>query len=467
MQRNYPLSGPTARRRHHQNHFDSSSNSQGGSAGPQVKVVSTSLLGQPLNNTSTFNPISQPLTTSCTAEVESSGSAAPKKSTPPPLPQLSSPISPLSPPYNSNNITSSWSRKNDLSEYGSSDSGFEYDYKDSSSYIGSSGWEPQNIVDMPCRERTTEFRTAAKSLQMKHQANGFAQKPKRKVVADSVQFNQIAKRIGRDLSQTCAKMEKLALLAKRKSLFNDRVGEIEDLTQSVRQDISGLNKQIATLQEFQRSHILSSPGFEAQRSSSGCPQGQNHSKSVVVGLQSRLAAVSTEFKSVLEVRTENLKQQKSRREKFSQSNPIPSSLPPSASSGNMGSVLLSDEYAASNGFVSLDMDNVENQRMHQQQVQLIDEQESYVNARASAMESIESSVVELGSIFKQLASLVSEQGETIQRIDANVEETSLNVEAGHMELLKYFRSISNNRWLAIKVFGVLIVFFIIFIIFLA
>lgn len=325
------------------------------------------------------------------------------------------------------------------------------------------------IVDMPCRERTSEFRTAAKSLQMKQQAaNGYHQKPKRKIVADSVQFNQMAKRIGRDLSQTCAKVEKLAMLSKKKSLFNDRVGEIDELTAYVKQDISGLNKQIATLQEFVQNHVMAQPGFEAGSGSGGHhggrPQGQNHSRSVVVGLQSRLAAVSTEFKTVLEVRTENLKQQKSRREKFSQSQPIPSSLPPSASSGNMGSVLLSDEYAASNGFVSLDMDNLEKQRM-QQQVQLIDEQDQYAQSRSNAMENIETSIVELGSIFRQLAHLISEQGETIQRIDANVEETSMNVEAAHMELLKYFRSISSNRWLAIKVFGILIVFFIIFIVF--
>jgi syntaxin 5 len=49
----------------------------------------------------------------------------------------------------------------------------------------------------------------------------------------------------------------------------------------------------------------------------------------------------------------------------------------------------------------------------------------------------------------------------------NVEETSLQVESAHMELLKYFKNISKNRWLAVKVFGTLIVFFIIFIVFLA
>ena len=111
----------------------------------------------------------------------------------------------------------------------------------------------------------------------------------------------------------------------------------------------------------------------------------------------------------------------------------------------------------------------------------MDEQQSYAQARADTMLNIESNINELGQIFKQLANLVAEQGETIQRyvetvfssnfahfrIDMNVEETSLQVESAHMELLKYFKNISKNRWLAVKVFGTLIVFFIIFIVFLA
>lgn len=53
------------------------------------------------------------------------------------------------------------------------------------------------------------------------------------------------------------------------------------------------------------------------------------------------------------------------------------------------------------------------------------------------------------------------------RIDANVEDTQLNVEAAHTEILKYFQSVSSNRWLMIKVFFVLAIFFIIFVVFFA
>ncbi len=53
------------------------------------------------------------------------------------------------------------------------------------------------------------------------------------------------------------------------------------------------------------------------------------------------------------------------------------------------------------------------------------------------------------------------------RIDANISETQGNVEAAHTELLKYFKGITSNRWLMMKVFAVVLVFFIIFIVFVA
>ncbi|VDM41893.1 unnamed protein product [Toxocara canis] len=332
---------------------------------------------------------------------------------------------------------------NSLPSKGSSDSLNSYSFTSAVSF------------EMPQRDRTAEFRTTAKSYQMKVQANGYIpQESRNNLVQQSVQFNQLAKRIGRDLSHTCAKMEKLAELAKKRSLFDDRMVEVEELSQMIKQDITGLNKQIASLQEYSKRN-----GMGARKE-----QGRGHSQLVVVGLQSKLASVSKDFQSVLEMRTENLKQQKSRREKFSQCQPVPSTLPPSVSTGSMGSVLLQDEANASSS-VAVDMDHLEKHRM-QQQISLIDEQDAYVQARSSTMENIESSISELGQIFRQLASLVSEQGEVITRIDSNVEETSMNVEAAHTELVKYFHSISQNRWLMIKVFGVLIIFFIIFIVFL-
>ncbi|KAL3973167.1 KRAB domain-containing zinc finger protein [Sarotherodon galilaeus] len=301
---------------------------------------------------------------------------------------------------------------------------------------------------MTCRDRTLEFQSACKSLQGRQQNGVQPSKPALSALRQRSDFTVMAKRIGKDLSNTFAKLEKLTILAKRKSLFDDKAVEIEELTYIIKQDINSLNKQIAQLQDLVRSR--------------GAPGGrhiQSHSNTIVVSLQSKLASMSNDFKSVLEVRTENLKQQRSRREQFSQ--PPASSSPLMANNFN-GSVLMQEE-SRSRGDVAIDMDSPTNPL----QLQLIDEQDSYIQSRADTMQNIESTIVELGSIFQQLAHMVKEQEETVQRIDANVEDTQLNVEAAHTEILKYFQSVSSNRWLMIKIFLVLVVFFIIFVVFFA
>lgn len=91
-------------------------------------------------------------------------------------------------------------------------------------------------------------------------------------------------------------------VAKRKSLFDDRSAEIQELTYIIKGDINSLNQQIAKLQEISKAH----------RKKTNAKHLLSHSSNMVVALQAKLASMSTDFKQVLEVRTENLKQQKSR-----------------------------------------------------------------------------------------------------------------------------------------------------------
>ena len=74
-----------------------------------------------------------------------------------------------------------------------------------------------------------------------------------------------------------------------------------------------------------------------------------------------------------------------------------------------GSSLLYQQ-AGNNETVAVDMEPL----LHQHQ-QIYDHNDDYIKSRATAMESIESTIVELGGIFQQLAHLVSEQEEQIKR----------------------------------------------------
>lgn len=93
-------------------------------------------------------------------------------------------------------------------------------------------------------------------------------------------------------------------VAKRKSLFDDRPAEIQELTYIIKGDLNSLNQQIARLQEVSKS----------QRRQTNAKHLLSHSSNMVLALQAKLANMSTDFKQVLEVRTENLKLQKNRRD---------------------------------------------------------------------------------------------------------------------------------------------------------
>jgi len=306
------------------------------------------------------------------------------------------------------------------------------------------------------RDRTAEFRNTVRSLKGRNLNNGHLGSHRNGglVAREATQFMDIAKSIGKDITATYTKLEKLTLLARRKTIFDDKPVEIQELTYIIKQDIAHLNKQIGQLQTIAK----------AQRKDQGAHQ-QGHSTSVVVQLQSKLAAMSNNFKQVLEVRTENLKSQRSRAEQFS-SGGVTSSLPQSAKQGyHAGSVL---EMEDSMGGSSLGGDTaVIDMGQTSAMATLHQDTDSYYSSRADAMHTIESTIVELGGIFSQLATMVKEQEEMVTRIDNNVDDTALNVELGHNEILKYFQSVTSNRWLMVKIFGVLIFFFLLFIIFMA
>jgi syntaxin 5 len=284
------------------------------------------------------------------------------------------------------------------------------------------------------------------------------------------EFSHMASSIGKDISSTTVKLNKLAQLAKRKTLFDDRPVEISELTFIIKQDIAGINKQIAALQSYAKH----------RQGSSGSSEGKmvdEHNNNVVMMLQSNLATTSTTFKDVLELRTQNMKESKSRTEQFmyttqAVANQTPSLLYSSRSDpmgdGSSNPYDSKGKGRAQNGDVlALDLDSAEVGGRSQDggfmQMQMVEQQDSYIQQRSTAIESIETTIAELGQIFSQLANMVAEQRDTVQRIDADTHDIVANVEGGQRELLKVLARVSNSRWLMLKIFGVLIVFFLVFI----
>lgn len=167
--------------------------------------------------------------------------------------------------------------------------------------------------------------------------------------------------------------------------------------------------------------------------------------------------------------------------------------------------------------------------LQQQQQQQVVLQDTYHESRSEALQNVESTIVELGGIFQQLAHMVPpppprprahaccvthvdlpvqcwpgthasllhghvivdnqlfhrivrlalvlikcslwsgigelqvhEQGEMAVRIDENLGDSVANVDSAQAQLLKYLNTVSSNRWLIMKILGVLMFFSMIF-----
>ena len=61
---------------------------------------------------------------------------------------------------------------------------------------------------------------------------------------------------------------------------------------------------------------------------------------------------------------------------------------------------------------------------------------SMLREREQAIRKIESDIVEVNQIFKDLATMVHDQGEVIDSIEANIESTGIQIQEGTQQLIK-------------------------------
>jgi len=245
------------------------------------------------------------------------------------------------------------------------------------------------------------------------------------------EMNVWSAEIGSEIHQASLKVQELRKLARSKGIFNDKTSDINQLTFSVKQDITRLNQKIEAL-------------TEKAKGSGPNKAYQAHSSNMVDALKTRLLEVTKDFKDALEDRTKALEQQDNRRKMYS------------AGGG-----------AANNPFQPRALGNPEDleggggggrgQAMSMQ----------YATSRVEAVQSVQKTIGELAQMFQKMAVMVTAQEEMIQRIDHDIDDTLSNVNEGQDHLLKYFHHISSNRMLIIKVFLILVFFVIFFVVFLA
>ncbi|KYQ92847.1 t-SNARE family protein [Tieghemostelium lacteum] len=314
---------------------------------------------------------------------------------------------------------------------------------------------------MVYKDRTSEFSSLAETIKRKQQQNGVTL-GKNKIIPRSQisTFAYAAAKISQGVHETSEKLLQLTNMAKNTDLFMDSSTQMEELTYVIKQDIQSLNREIRALESISKS------------SSKANKQTEDHSDTIVGFLNLKLVNATKDFKDILEVRTESIKQQQEKLDSFTgQSNSF-------AYQDNTGSVTSPKEMLRHRSNTNTRDDpyrfddyNNGNSNNYSDEHSILMPQEmiatNHTAERLRAAEGIASTIHQLEGIFSQLANLVASQNDTIERIDTNIDNSLVNISRGHDSLVKTLANISSNRGLIIKTFLVLIVFLVIFIVFMA
>ncbi|KAF6014177.1 hypothetical protein HII13_000522 [Brettanomyces bruxellensis] len=338
------------------------------------------------------------------------------------------------------------------------------------------------------QDRTLEFKQCVNTFERQNAKSrkSYSDQTKRQPRSSAINRNQFTKdasKIAKDIARVTESLSKLAQLAKRKQLFNERASDIIELTYVIKQDIFGIEKSLKVLQQKANA-----------KGGSSDKQLDLYNKNVVQLLNTKTKNISEAFRDVLQrSRQEQLlatakpgngstapdASGKHQEDRLQNANSIPYALRSKANGQNASAMSKSSEnpfmapLSGADGTADPAISDITNigdnsdvlaLPNQSQQMLLMHEQDNrYLQERNSAVETIESTINEVGGLFQQLATMVQEQGEVIQRIDDNVEDVSLNIGGAHRELLKYYNSISSNRWLMLKIFGILIIFFLLWV----
>lgn len=264
-------------------------------------------------------------------------------------------------------------------------------------------------------------------------------------------FNAATSDVVKSVRRTRFKLERLSQLVRRSSLFEDATDEISGLIHSANEEVT----QASTRFRAAKSELAKASEYARQKRDKTAIF--NHVYAMEAATQTEIEETSRFFKALLRRRSETMRRMHERREVFGAAKnddedkkrpkrtrvPVFDDLPRPSSSSETPQVT------------------------SQAQMELLIPDQTYHTSRASATRDIEGQVQEIGSIFGKLTSLISQQEEQIERIEANVEDTDHNVSASADVLRDRLSSMSDTTTTAIKVAGILAATAVIYTIFLA
>jgi len=318
------------------------------------------------------------------------------------------------------------------------------------------GMEPEIKVETSCDRSTDFFRIANQLGNRSHEYED----PRKGGVSHFIDQSSALELQMSDVDENLARLEKLT---KNANLFNTQSEKIQELTNGVDFSINDLDREIKELDQI----------IDAERS------GNDHMKEssdiIVEILKSKLFHMTERFKSLLQARTENLKQTEERRSNLSFVKPSKSALE-NKFVKKMKNKSMKQKGGNQNPFSHLGKQNgvhattpgganhadpESNALLGQEEV--YDTQ--YHENRLGSIEEIQKTLYRLSDMYNRMGQVVHEHEIMIGRIEDSTEKSLHNMREGRNQLVEYHEGISSNRKLVIKVFMILMVFAALYIMF--
>ncbi|CAD7928248.1 unnamed protein product [Amoebophrya sp. A120] len=246
--------------------------------------------------------------------------------------------------------------------------------------------------------------------------------------------------IGRDIQLMQNQIDELRKVAKKKNIFDDKSSKSDQLIVSIKQMCEQVEQKIQRL-DSQTAGIVRGIGKQAGEAA----------KNAVEALKLRHKDITLDFYRVCEERNRAAMAMQKQRDQYSMRPPA---------KPIRGADLFEPGTSATEMSTMGERDGL--MRAGQTQID-----PGYTDSRAEAMQTVQRAIADVGQMFKRMRDLINEQEYAVMRIDQDVTDTQDNLDQAERSLLQYLDSISSNRMLILKVFGIIIAFIIIFIVFLS
>lgn len=266
----------------------------------------------------------------------------------------------------------------------------------------------------------------------------------------------MASRVHIELGSIEKSLKTLFEMTQKSTLFNNEDEKINDLIVKIKERLSETQTQFNLVTAL--NHEMS---FNKH--------AESVAQTIIDMIQNKLMIVTQKFKEALQRRSEYIRKTEEKRNNLTISSIQQSKIlthNKDERGKNRKNLLFLSKNQEENG----EKNSNENDEESQEDGHLLSRMDEKINktyfqSRMESMKNIEKMLHEVSGIFQRLGAMVKMHEVMIDRIDKNTDDTIEYVEKGKKELFTHYSDIRSNRGLMLKVFLIILIFSMIYIIF--